>query len=800
MPRGLPITRMSLPQQGFLGPTMNLCVEGVGRLDVERLWQATTTVLPAGSRVPVRPVHGPLDSSALHELPALREPLSDATGEILVLHGPVPAMVFRASRSTMDHAGLVRWATAVCAVLRDELPEPVRPSVLDGPRAFGNVDHRWCRRTVDGTFPELADNLAGRQPTGEWTLSWRQLLALLAAEHGPARIARRTVPAIGRRARRLADLAVVHDVGPMVLTSFDTNAFHATSVYLLGPTEPDAPVSIVMVEGDGRTELTLAWPDGLADRDAADEVLDALCAALCPPEHTEYSRIGPDAPTGTTPADPTRSVVEQFLDRVREQPDAVAVSSTEGDTSYAELARHALVVAAELRSRGAGRETVVGVLAEQTATAVAAIWGVLMAGAAYLPMDPKHPDGRISTLLSDAGSPICLLMRPHHDRDCLPAGCERVVLDDLDFDCRPPDIAEFPAPTDLAYVVYTSGSTGRPKGVEIEHRSLSNYAASSSREHGIGPSTRLPLLCSLSFDLAELSLILPLVVGGTLLVSRDQLNHISLQEILDNGATTLSLTPSHLDLITRLGLRPGAVRTLIVIGEQLTRSVAMRALDMFGPACRLINHYGPAEATVGVSRHFFDPDRDTGAAVPIGMPMDDVTFHLLDAHRRPAAPGETGELYIGGVQLARGYRGRPDLTRERFVRLADGERVYRTGDIVRRLPSGTVEFCARIDDQLKVHGHRIEPAEIAQTLETHVGVTRAVVVARSRAGSADRALCGYVIADADVSMAELRTFLEDRLPGYMVPAVLLRLADIPRSINGKVDVAALPDPFAAKPN
>jgi acyl-coenzyme A synthetase/AMP-(fatty) acid ligase len=217
---------------------------------------------------------------------------------------------------------------------------------------------------------------------------------------------------------------------------------------------------------------------------------------------------------------------------------------------------------------------------------------------------------------------------------------------------------------------------------------------------------------------------------------------------------------------------------------------------MFGPECRIVNSYGPTETTVVVSHHVFDPERDTGAAVPIGVPQDNITLYLLDAERRFVAPGETGELYIGGVQLARGYRGRPNLTRERFLYMADGSRVYRTGDLARRLPSGEVECCGRIDDQIKIHGYRVEPAEIAQALESHPGVTSAVVVARSRAGLKDKNLCAYVVTGPYVDIAELEVYLGERLPSYMVPAVTIKVDEIPRTVNGKVATAALPDAFA----
>ncbi len=727
------------------------------------------------------------------------------------------------------------------------------PALLATPRRSRPGEWQWARRTIDGTFPavvariatELA-RLSGRDsapvsvpldlrvfhpdldstsnlavtvaidvPAGQsWAETHQQLLGVLAERRGtvfapgaailraPLGYLRAIVRGLDRRARRderFSTVATVSNVGRIDSASFGTPAFEPTAVYLLGAREPASPPGVNIVECDGRTELTLPWWPG--ERNETEQLLASLHEALSPAAHRQHSTLAAPEPAKSAAVPAEKGVVEQFREQVRAHPDAVAISGPSGDVTYAELDRRARVVAATLIEHGVGRDDVVGLLADRSVEAVVGAWGVLMAGSAYLPMDTKHPDERIRGLLTDAGSPLCLIGKPHKDRTLLPGGCAGVVIEDLPYDREPTVAPRAPEPSDLAYVVYTSGSTGKPKGVEIEHRSLSNYASWATREHGIDSGTRLPLLCSLSFDVAEISLILPFLTGGTLLLMREELSHVSLQEVFDAGATALALTPSHLDLITRLRLRPGGVRTLMVIGEQFPRSVAQRAQEMFGPHCRIFNLYGPAEATIGVSHHLFDAAADSGPSVPIGLPLDGVTMYVLDAERRFAAPGETGELYLGGKQLARGYRGRTDLTRQRFVYLADGTRAYRTGDIVRRLPSGELEFCGRIDDQIKVHGHRIEPAEIAHTLESHPSVAAAVVVPRERPGG-DKALCGYVVAApgmSGVSAGELETHLRCTLPDYMIPAAIVPVAEIPRTINGKVEVAALPDPATGVP-
>lgn len=737
------------------------------------------------------------------------------------------------------------------------------PSLLGVPERAGASDVLWRRRTVDGNFPGVAavvgSYIAERSdlpvapisfpvnlrpfhpgvrstanlavtvvldlPRGQpWATTYQQMLNVLLQRRGqvhapgpevlkaPLTVLKALISLSDRRFRtrdRLAGLANVNNMGRVDPAVFTTPGFEASGVYLLPPREPASPLGITLVEGDGHTEITLAWVNGAGMARSADAFLDDLGEELSPIARRRASTLTPAATHATAARDLVpapdaapggRSVVESFLDQARRTPDAIAVSGSQGDLTYAQLDNCARAIAGRLRARGVGRNMVVGLLTDRSLAAVAGAWGVLMAGAAYLPMDTKHPDDRIRALLEDAGAGVCLTERPQDGRDCMPGQCAGLVLDDLIAQARagtlePAPAPDPPDPADLAYVVYTSGSTGRPKGVEIEHRSLSNYARWSIRDHGIDATTRLPLLCSLSFDVAEISLILPVLVGGTVLTTPDEISHVSIREMLDGGANMLALTPSHLDLISRLDMHPRGVHTLIVIGEQLTRSVALRAHEQFGPQCRIINLYGPAEATIGVSHHFFDPARDTGAAVPIGVPLDTTVFYLLDPQRRFAEAGETAELYIGGVQLARGYRGRPDLTRDRFTRMADGTRVYRTGDIVRRLPSGGLEFCGRIDDQLKIQGHRIEPAEIVAALQTHPAVTQAVVVARSRDGRPEQVLCGYVTLAEPVTTDGLLAHLSQRLPSYMVPTVLVALEELPYSVNGKVAVGALPDPF-----
>jgi amino acid adenylation domain-containing protein len=720
------------------------------------------------------------------------------------------------------------------------------PSIAGRREASGRRPFFWRRRTVAGNHPALVAkvaavlNAAGGRPAGRfmvpvdlrrhdpavrstanlvqnlqldtvagegWEEIHQRLITMLAERRDlatqvdgaissvPLAALRTQVQAIDDQAvrtDRYPAQATVSHLGRQDLADFCADGFRATTVYALPNPGPAGPPEFDIAEVPGRTELTVGWFDEPHLVERVEELLDRIEDALSPRTHRDWAGNATDVPH-----DLDTTVVARLWAQIARTPGATALHTATGPVTFAELGARADAVAALLRRNGVGRGDVVGLLAERTADAMAAIWGVMKLGAAYLPLDTQHPDDRLAGLLTDAGAPVCLVQRPHDDRGCVPAGCRALGLDDVPPAGAPVPIAA--APGDLAYIIYTSGSTGRPKGVEVDHRNLANFVEWASRVYRIDAGTRFPLFTSLAFDLSNTALFTPLLAGGSIILVREAPDHLVLRDVLErSGATVLKVTPTHLDLIGRLGLTPAGFRTVIAGGELLRVAVAARAQEMFGPGCGIFNEYGPTETTIGCTTRRFDAERDAGAAsVPIGLPGDNTKIFLLDPEGRYVAPGETGEMYISGAQVARGYRGRPDLNRERFVTLPGGARAYRTGDLARLLPDGELESLGRNDEQIKVHGYRIEPGEIAHVLEEHPAVRRAVVVGRARPGQTDRQLIGYVVASGPIGEAELHAHLADRLPGYMVPAATLLLPEFPHTPNGKVDTEALPDPFAA---
>ncbi|MFG3037660.1 amino acid adenylation domain-containing protein [Streptomyces sp. NPDC048330] len=410
-----------------------------------------------------------------------------------------------------------------------------------------------------------------------------------------------------------------------------------------------------------------------------------------------------------------------------EDPHATAVTWGEGSLSFGELAEAALVVAGRLRGLGVGADTRVGVFVEPSCELVVGVWGVVCAGAAYVPLSPEYPEERVRYMIEDSGTRIVVTQEHlrHRVAELAPRGTRILTLDG-------PAEVEDPGPppytiaaTDLAYVIYTSGSTGRPKGVMVEHRSIVSQMRWMAEEHGLGPGAVVTQKTPMSFDAAQWEILAP-AVGASVAVGppgvyRDPEGLID--AVRAQGATMLQGVPTLLQALVdteRLGTCT-TLRRVFSGGEVLSRNLAARLLAEL-PDVELVNLYGPTECTINASSYTVDRatvGADGPPAVPIGRPARDTTFHIRD-----------GELCIGGVQVARGYLDRPELTAERFVTTETGERLYRTGDLAHWNDDGTVQFAGRADNQVKLRGFRVELDEIALAVEDHDWVRNAAVIVK----------------------------------------------------------------------
>ena len=479
-----------------------------------------------------------------------------------------------------------------------------------------------------------------------------------------------------------------------------------------------------------------------------------------------------------------------FAQQVANRSQAVAVECEGERLTYAELDNRASAVAATLVSCGVGPEVVVGLMVERSIEMLVALLGVLKAGGAYLPLDPTYPVARLQEMLDDSGAPVVITHRGLHER--LPSHkCAIVRLETVGTLTAP---AEAPAPVaptpqNLAYVIYTSGSTGRPKGVEVTHGNVVNVLLSIAEQPGFTERDSILAVTTLSFDVAASELLLPLVTGGRVVIAvQPSLRDGQwLRRTLEGSAVTLMHpTPLTWRLLLEAGWRGSSSLTIASTGEPLPRDLADQLLTK-GRA--LWNLYGPTETTIWSTGQRIDAG---SGLVPIGGPLANTQVYILDRQRQPVPTGTTGELYIGGAGVARGYRNRPELTAERFVpdpfSTDSAARLYRTGDLARYRNDGTIECLARIDQQVKVRGYRIELGEIEAALNGHPDVRESAVMVADADG--EKLLVGYV-TPRDVSTLSLRQSLRALLPEHMVPSAFVSLDELPRTPNGKLDRKAL---------
>ncbi len=513
------------------------------------------------------------------------------------------------------------------------------------------------------------------------------------------------------------------------------------------------------------------------------------------------------------PLDPlpdSRCLHQIFENQAAQRPDAIALVFDEQQITYAELNARANQLAHRLRELGIGPEARVGLCLDRSIELVVGLLGILKAGGAYVPLDPRNPVERLAFMMADSQVAV-LLAQPTTGTELPPTGVPVLTLSaawDASLARQP---TSNPAPSvtlaNLAYVLYTSGSTGQPKGVLITHHQLAHYVHACLSELPLHACAHPALLQPLTVDSSVTLLYSALALGQTLhLFSREQsLDPIEMSAAFQAQAIDcLKIAPSHLRALQDALAEPLMPRRLLVIGGEASAWEWVQSLAREHPTCQVVNHYGPTETTVGVLIYPLSlqerPDEPVYTATPLGRPLARTQAYILDERLEPVPPGVPGELYLGGAGLARGYLNRPDLTAEYFLphpfSAAPGERLYRTGDRVRARPNGVLEFLGRADDQLKLHGLRIEPGEIESVLGRHPAVQECVVLAQQDA-SGEKRLAAYLVPRAGLgepTPGELRQYLQGRLPEPMIPAAFVILEALPLTQHGKLDRRALPAP------
>jgi len=511
---------------------------------------------------------------------------------------------------------------------------------------------------------------------------------------------------------------------------------------------------------------------------------------------------------------PKHLCIHQLIEQqAARTPDNIAVVFENQQLTYAQLNTRANKLAHHLQELGVDCETVVALCVERSVDMLVGLLGILKAGGAYLPLDPIVPSDRLSYMVQDAGASV-ILTQQHFAQQFSEQAVPLICLDsDWEGIARQPE--ENPpcaaTPENLVYVIYTSGSTGKPKGVAVEHRQLLNYL------HGILERLDLPegasfaTVSTFAADLGNTAIFPALCTGGCLhIISHERATspEALVEYCESHPIDCLKIVPSHLNaLLTASHPEQILPKKYLILGGEALSWQLVEKIRQYAPSCQILNHYGPTEATVGVLTYAIsEPIKDKSETVPLGRAIANTQIYILDHHLQPVPISVAGELYIGGDSVARGYLNQPQLTAEKFITIehlggqdAHPTRVYKTGDLARYLPDGNIEFLGRIDHQAKIHGFRIELGEIESVLSQHPAIRETVVLAREDEQGNKRLVAYIVGSQESILISELRDFLKEKLPEYMVPSVFLQLKALPLTPNGKVDRQALPAPDTVRP-
>jgi amino acid adenylation domain-containing protein len=487
-------------------------------------------------------------------------------------------------------------------------------------------------------------------------------------------------------------------------------------------------------------------------------------------------------------------VHELFEAQAARTPDVIALTYEQEMLTYAQLNTRANRIAHWLQEYGGVKpDKLVGMCVERSLDAVIALLGILKAGGAYVPLDPAFPRERLAQILEDS-QPEVMITQPAMKQTVSSFAKHTLSLDApaLSLLSRENPVSAV-QPQDLAYVIFTSGSTGRPKGVQIEHRALVNFLQSMAREPGLTADDTLVAVTTFSFDIAGLEIFLPLIMGARVVIAGGDvvLDGRALRDLLEaSNATVMQATPITWRMILESGWQGRLGLKILCGGEAMPPDLARELI----PRCSsLWNMYGPTETTIwSTVTHV----TSTESRIPIGRPIANTQVYIVDRELREVPVGGTGELLIGGIGLARGYLNNPELTAERFIPDPFSQnkdaRLYKTGDLCRCRHDGVIEFLGRNDNQVKIRGYRIELGDVEAALESHPEVKQAATKVVDRQGH-EKSLVGYVVAPG-LETRELRTYLAQRLPQYMLPAIYVSLTELPLTPNRKVDRNALPIP------
>ncbi|TCS97015.1 non-ribosomal peptide synthetase [Hazenella coriacea] len=482
---------------------------------------------------------------------------------------------------------------------------------------------------------------------------------------------------------------------------------------------------------------------------------------------------------------------ELFMQKVKETPFEIAIEFEDNKLTYSELDAKSNQLARFLRKKNVGRGDLVGIVTEPSLEMIIGVLGVLKAGGAYFPIDPNFPISRVEYMLED--SQCSLILAQQHLKERYIFEQEVISLDDETiYNEDDLELKNLNQPDDLAYVIYTSGTTGTPKGVMIEHRNIVNQMVGLIETLDFDQEDRHLLLAKFTFDVSVQHMLLPILSGGKLFIPGGDLVKEPKKLwnfIVQNQIGVLGTVPTHMRVLLNHLDKSHQLRYVLLAGEVFTKNL-YNELQRVANIEKIVNLYGPTETTIYTTYHICDGNEKS--TIPIGKPLNNYKVYILDQHLRPVPVGVTGELCVSGAGVGRGYLNKPNLTNEQFVPVTflEGERMYKTGDLARWLPDGSIEYIGRLDYQVKIKGVRVELDEIKNIILSHGNVMDATVVAK-QSESNENYLCAYIVSEKDLTVTELRAFLENHLPEYMIPSYFVKLESMPLTASGKMDIKAL---------
>ncbi|MEC0665832.1 amino acid adenylation domain-containing protein [Priestia flexa] len=488
------------------------------------------------------------------------------------------------------------------------------------------------------------------------------------------------------------------------------------------------------------------------------------------------------------------SINQLFIKYVKEQPEQIAVVFQNNSLTYRELYNRATIVANNLRRKGIQSDHVVGLAIDRSLEMVVGIMGIVLAGGAFLMIDPESPSERVAFMLEDGGAKM--LLTRHHLLPLIPYDIEIIDFDSIEWNQNSGvDVVSINQPTDLAYIMYTSGSTGKPKGVMVEHRNVIRLVKNTNYVQ-VEVGDRVVQTGAIAFDQIIFEIFGALLNGAELyLIDKNEMLNVKIfgAFLQDNKITKMCLTPALFNYFVQENTEMFVGLQDLIVGGEALSAKHINQLKRTCSDIRIWNGYGPTENTTYSVSYLIEEEHTEN--IPIGRPISNSTAYILDYNNNLAPIGVAGELCVGGDGVGRGYVNQPDLTKEKFIEnpFSLGETLYRTGDMARWLPNGLIEYLGRIDQQVKIRGYRVEIGEVESVIQNHPKIKEAVVVAREGRDN-EKTLCGYVVLEEELERVSFREELQKELPDYMVPTYIIPLPSLPLTPNGKVDRKALPDP------